>query len=133
MKCPGCNKMASYEDPEVEDSQTEVEEGGNVQVTGRVILRSACCSEELKEWQFELEGSVNHKHAEGEDEPEFEVDCDDAEVSDYYSGKPGTPARYQKHMYKVTASPKVTCSCGGFEETLELEDEQQASGFDELV
>lgn len=131
MKCPDCNKFASYDEPEAEINSSEISDG-EVSVEGTVTLRSACCNYDLKEWNFTLTLSVDtkHKHPKGSVR-ELEVECDEVNASDYYDS-PGRPMRYRRHIYVVEADAKVKCSCG-FEVGVQLRDEQGASGFDELT
>jgi hypothetical protein len=131
VRCPDCGKMASYDEPEVEMDNTEVDSDGNVTVEGRMTLRSACCNSDLKEWAFCLEGQVEHVHEEGKEAPDFGADDVEVTASDYYDN-PGRPMRYRRHIYAAETTVNVTCVCG-FKTEVELKDENQASGFDELV
>jgi hypothetical protein len=117
MKCPDCNKFASYDEPEVEVNNSDIADG-NVTVEGTMTLRSACCNSDLKQWDFTMEGEVEHDTSKGEHE--MEVECDDATGS------------YRRHIYTVEATAMVKCSCG-FTTDLTLKDENHASSFDELV
>ena len=129
MICPSCNKFASYDEPEVEVNASDISDDGSITVDGRMVLRSACCGDELKEWNFTLEADCDHDTKDGKHE--LEIDCDDVEASDYYDN-PGRPMRYRRHVYIAGAVAKVTCSCG-FSTDIELHDENQATGFDELT
>ena len=128
MKCPDCNKFASYDEPEVEVNNSDIADG-NVTVEGTMTLRSACCNSDLKQWDFTMEGEVEHDTSKGEHE--MEVECDDATGGDYYDS-PGRPMRYRRHIYTVEATAMVECSCG-FTTDITLKDENHASSFDELV
>lgn len=128
MKCPDCNKFASYDEPEVEINSADMD-GNNVTVEGTMMLRSACCNSDLKSWDFTLEAEVEHDTDKGEHE--LSVECDDATGSDYYDN-PGRPMRYRRHIYTVEATANIKCSCG-FTTDITLKDENHASGFDELT
>lgn len=128
MKCPDCNKFASYDEPEALVENCDIADG-NVTVEGTMTLRSACCNSDLKQWGFTMEGEVEHDTSNGEHE--MEVECDDATASDYYDN-PGSPMRYRRHIYTVDATAMVKCSCG-FTTDVTLHDENAASAFDELT
>jgi hypothetical protein len=62
-KCPGCNKFASLEEPEVEDSGFEWDGQwpvGAITVSATLIRNSTCCGEEIR--RGELEGTVDIEH-----------------------------------------------------------------------
>lgn len=143
MRCPDCEKMVSYGDPEMEVLSEEVDENGSVSVTIRMALTCADCGIELKDNEFELSTGVEHECSpkEGEKEEkefEFELELDDPEFIEDYQPKTDkkgklTPKRYQKHFYGVTIMGRVTCNRCGEELPIEMSDECQASGFNELT
>lgn len=142
MRCPNCEKMVSYGDPEMEVQNEEVDEDGNVQVTIRMALTCADCGGELKDNEFELETQVEHKckpenlKKEEERKEGFELGLDEPEFTEDYrpktnkQGKP-IPSRYQKHFYGVTIVGNVTCNRCEEEIAIEMSDDCQASGFNE--
>jgi hypothetical protein len=66
------------------------------------------------------------------------LDLDEPESTEDYSpktnkqGKP-VPMRYQKHFFGVQIGGRVTCQCCQEEISFEVQDNCQASGFNELV
>jgi hypothetical protein len=131
MICPSCNKFAGYDEPEAEVNDCSISSDGTISIEVRVLLKSACCSEELKEWNPILESEIDAEDHQGEGH-KLEAECSDCECGDYYDN-PGRPSRYRRHIYTVDASPKITCSCGKLEATVDIHEEERASGFDELV
>lgn len=62
MKCPSCNKFATYstdQEPEVELESTGNEDGVEVHGTVHIVLLSECCGDELKESEFELSEEID--------------------------------------------------------------------------
>lgn len=145
MRCPDCNKMVSYGDPEFEVLSEDVGEDGDVSSTVRMALTCADCGTELKDNEFELSAQVSHecleeklKERKEEDQGEgFELELDDPELTEEYKprtnkqGKP-VPMRYQKHFFGVKLTGKIICNRCGEEISVEMEDECQTSGFNEL-
>ena len=170
MRCPQCEKMVSYGDPEMEVTNEEVDNEGNVTISVRMALTCADCGEELKDNEFELSTEIEHEckpelilctcdHSKEEhnnqdsscshdgcnctlyqaqEEKEFELELGDPEATDDYrpktnkQGKP-VPMRYQKHFFGVNMAGHITCSQCDEEIQFEINDECQASGFNELV
>lgn len=141
-RCPSCEKFVGLEAgvPEVNDYQ--VSDEGEVTVEVRLALVCQDCSEEMKETTFNFsetpedleEHIIAHEEA-GDDfslsleEPTFEAE-DRYEDKDRH-GKPIKSYRYMKHFWGVRGDITVECCCGkSF--SLELFDEVQASGMDEL-
>jgi len=157
-RCPNCSKFVSLEaqDPEVQSCDVELD--GTVSAEVRLVLACAECGDEGKETVFTFEeqsdeleehiaahaaggwwegeegeeGSVWHELSEtyelNVEEPEFEV-LDEYETKDRH-GKPIRNFRYQKHLYGVSGTATVECSCGeSFD--LGMSDTLQASAFDE--
>ena len=146
MRCPNCNKMVSYGDPELEVQSEEVDNDGNVNISVRMALTCAECGTELKEHEFELEAQVKHeckpkekKEEEKEEgvEEGFDIEVDDPESNEDYRPKTdkkgkSVPMRYQKHFFGVQVTGHVTCKKCEEEVLFEISDDEQASGFDEL-
>ena len=150
-RCPDCNKFVGLEAAEPEAEEPEVNDT-NVDASIRVVLNCAECGSEMKEWNAELSGDISEEardHAETHDEAgeEYEISAEwdgDPEVSDdmrpRHQPKPNkktgkvkpVPYRYQIHYWKVSGTIKFTCDCGADLGNVELEDEIEASGFDEL-
>lgn len=153
MICPGCNKFPAFE-AEVPDG-AEIDIDGT-QVTGnvRLVLTSQCCSEEMKEYSFEIDQDVSTevldaiKAAGGtvpddnidEDKLEVEVECTSADPEDRYEnkdryGKPIKSARYMKHMYGVRANFEIKGTYDGTAFSCDVEwfDECASSEMEELV
>lgn len=106
-KCPGCNKFASLEEPELEDSDTTVD-GSTVTVTASVFRNSTCCGDEVKRADLEGDFEVDHDcpvHAVPEEaDNEFELTID-PEWTPYVSGG----ARFQRAYVGVTGQIAVKC------------------------
>lgn len=141
-RCGGCGKMASLELEEPEVEQIEIDEAGAVSGTVRVYLTSACCGEEMKERSFDFEdedeevGRHVHDHQEAGEEYELTVEEEAVEATDRYqttdrNGKQIKSYRYMRHYYGFRLEYAVGCSCG-WTAAGEVDDEEQASGFDEL-
>jgi hypothetical protein len=160
-RCPGCGKMASYDDsaePEVDDGELEVQDGGGetadqLTVSGnvRVVLTSACCGDELKD--AELEYTIDLEHdcpvKAGDDgfitEPDERYDLGDVEgemtsrqQTTSTNRKTGKVTQIKNPRYMKTfygASLRVTATCNQCKEEMEgtTEVEEQASGFNELT
>lgn len=138
MRCPDCNKFVPYDDsnePEVND--LSIEEDGTVTANVRILLTCAECGAELKDYEFDLdtqadlgEHDTNKKADEGEEEieHELEVEEDSVEMTTNTTGK----GRGMKTFYGVTLNANVKCSCG-FETSVELNEEVQASSMNELT
>ena len=145
MRCPSCNKFASYDDPPtVEVQSTEIEEG-NAKVTARVVLLCAEDNTELKESTIEAEASFDHtctaegKPQEGYDpetDSQFEADDPDGEGTSRQEttdrkGKPIKNPRYMKTYYGFEAEVDIRCRKCGDNFQVNVSGEEQASGFDE--
>lgn len=153
MRCPDCNKFVSYDEPEVEEQNCDVS-GEEVTAEVRMALPCAECGTELKEHNFELQAYIEHDctrelydaYLEGldpsevigwDDAPEYELsDSDNWEATERLqdktpNGKPIKSARYMKKFYGVEGTVTVKCLKCGEEFSVELKEEEQASGFDE--
>lgn len=142
-RCPSCEKFVALEagDPEVQSS--EVDETGQVSVEVRFVLTCQDCGEEMKETTFnfdkvpdELENHLEAHREAGDKDVSLSLEEPSFEAEDRYEdkdrkGKKIKNYRYMKHMWGVRGEATVECSCGkSF--SLELFDEVQASGMDEL-
>lgn len=58
-KCPGCNKFAAFDDPEIEDSSVDLN-GDLLAISVTLVVNSQCCSEQLKNGVVEGEISIDH-------------------------------------------------------------------------
>jgi hypothetical protein len=146
MRCPQCNKFASYEDPpevEIEDEQINDDV---LQITARLVLKSACCGEELKDNEFQFDLPIDHVCEAPEDgEDQFEIDSTDGEGTSRIEAtkekrlKDGTikivkiPYRFQRTFYGLTVTAVVSCNRCKAEIELSETDEIQASGMNELT
>lgn len=139
-RCPGCGKLASYEydEPEINSEDFDAE-GGGIDVSARIVLRSACCSEDLKDYEFEFSESLSEdvvKAHQGEDH-QLEFALTDEEITERYQdkdrhGKPIKNARYMKKFYGVRLEWEVTCKCSTEPvETGTFDDEAGASDMNE--
>lgn len=148
MRCPSCEKFVSY-DTEVEPEQENEPEVADqsVSATYRRVLTCAECGEELKEAQIEVDGEVScdlpctaqEGDAKGE-EPAHEWEVTDSSASatersqtkDRH-GRPIKRARYMRHFYGVEVEVTLKCVRCGTEHVQTFDNDEQASGFDELV
>lgn len=139
VKCPSCNKFAAYDssaepDFDVEVSAYDNENDGaqqSVTLTGtiRVVLTSECCSDELKEYNFEIDiQDVDIvKHA--------ECTCvvfppADPEVLEVYGG--GSWDESKKGVYELDATLTVLCQCRQQVGEAKFKEAVKASEMDEL-
>ncbi len=149
MRCPDCNKFVSYEDPpECEVQSCEVVEK-SVEMTVRVILKCADCGNELKDAEIEGEAEIEHQCSEpekfekmdddGHEMFTLEGDYDAATEPDSRTeqkdrnGRTIKLARYMKTYYGFKADLDVKCNCCEEAFKVEMNGEEQASGFNELV
>jgi hypothetical protein len=147
--CRECNKFAAYDtggEPEAELNVSSVEED-SVTVSGsiRIVLTSECCSDELREANFDIEETVTVERAEGCKCDDFEAEFENGEITDRMQThtervlKSGEVkkiriknSRYAKRFYGAAGDIVVTCSCGQTSATVTWDDEVQASGMDEI-
>lgn len=160
MRCPDCGKFVptdADEDPEI-TSGPDVD-GGQVRISVRIVNKCGECGTELQEAELEAEGSCvdefdDHlreiaKEKLGQDaaeetieelieqlreKHELEATEDDVELSRTDDFRPhGRPSRYQKHYYGFEGTVTVKCSCGEFESQVEVKEDIQSGGMDELT
>lgn len=155
MVCPSCNKFPSFEigDPESDSLDAE---NGIVTGTVRLVLTTACCGDEAKEANFDVEldlqdaltdalkeAGVENPDLEAEG-VEFDVTSEDVSGDDRYEdkdrrGKQIKNSRYMKHFYCVDLNVTVACKYpNGDKDPISVtvdgtwHDEIQASAMDEL-
>jgi hypothetical protein len=118
MKCPSCNKFAGLDmdEPEIESEDFNAEEGTFI-ATVRILRRSSCCGEEMKEARLEFEGQVPDEilqaHKEGEEsestEPGREAHELEAEFSADSLEEGG--GRYAKSYFGANLEVTIRCRC----------------------
>jgi hypothetical protein len=145
--CPGCNKFAGLElqEPELTDISIDPD-SGEISLEVRVYLNSSCCGEEMKEFNFSDETSVQgvdeHIEAHKAAGTEYTLDVDaELETTERMQTeainrrtKKATKIknpRYAKTYRGYSAAITVECSCGKTFEG-DYTNEEQASAFDEL-
>ena len=152
MICPSCQKFCAFDTSNEPEVEIEVSEEGQITGSARIVLTSECCSEEMKESNFDIDIECGMDSAELEahikaNQCELSVEADGAEITDrtestktrtLKSGKVVTrsiPYRYQRRFYGVSFNYTVTCSCEKDAVTWSgtHTDEVQASGMDEMV
>lgn len=145
-QCPSCQKFPALtvEEPEIQDEQIDGEGYLTIEVT--IDRNSECCSEQMKQATFSLEGDataawaahIAESHAEDDSQPDPEMtvglEGTERRQDKDRHGKPIKNWRYQKQFYGVSATATVNCpACGEMIEELILADECQASAFEEMV
>ena len=121
VQCPGCNKLAGLEDPEVESLEANVDDD-SVTISVHIVRNSSCCGDEIKSADLEGTTTVGHDcpnadiigrtvYVDGnqhEIEGGFEDDVE-GELEGYTSGG----GRYKKMMVGASGTLTATCkSCG---------------------
>lgn len=132
MRCNDCNKFVGLDlgDAEVQ-SGPDIDESGNITCEARIVRNCAECGTELKEANFSLEGQMDVEGHTGEGH-ELEAEETSSEATERQDGKPGTPSRYRRSFFGINVDVAVKCSCGESLGNVQLTDEVQASGMDEL-
>jgi hypothetical protein len=138
-RCSSTNLLESEElAQEGEEQELNVDEGGHVNASVRLVKECAGCSQEIKEVTFELEGDLDATDLAEHEGHSFSANCDTWEVTDRTQntiargkskGKRITRSRYMKRMVGVTGEVVVTCDdCDDAEVgRITLADECQAS------
>lgn len=133
-KCMSCGKLCALEtqEPEVELDLS----GTSVVGTVRIARNSECCGDEVKEANFDVDDDIadhlkDHLDADGGELEghDLEIDEGDVELTERTEGK----GRGLRTFYGFKLHYSVNCSCK--EEAVyegNVEDEMQASSFDEL-
>jgi hypothetical protein len=156
MRCPDCNKFVSFDtevEPE-EENEPEID-GSTFRASYRRVLQCGECGTDLKSATIELEvdveitGAPNDKEPEGckrpddadpddetpEHEWSFDLDVQPTERTQTKDrhGKAIKLSRYMRRFYGVSVTGAASCMKCDAEAKIEVEDDQQASGFDEEV
>lgn len=142
-KCSSCNKFGSPENDEPELGTVEVtrKDQNLLQVTGdvRIVLKSACCSDEMAEANLDFDEEVEfNSHSveplcpvddgSHEDDEIYTISNEEAEGSDRYDGAPGTNMRYRRHFWCANITATITCElCDGVQEFSTTVEEQASS------
>lgn len=149
MRCPDCMKFVSLEMADPEDEGMEID---GTTLTGTVRIHRDCadCSQELKEFSFDVDVELEHPESGGacpsmldeEDEgylaPELELAGVDLQPEERTqtttaAGKPIKNYRYMKTFFGYSATADMRCSHCGAEWEQQFSDDVQASGMDEMV
>ena len=151
--CQSCNKFASYDDshePELESMEEPDIESEQIVGNVRVCLASACCGDEMKEYNFEVEHDIaseiaafrkEHKLADDDEiegELSLEAEMTSRQQREDRNGKQIKNSRYMKTFYGFSASGtmKLRAEKGKKQVETEVEvafdDDVQASYFEEL-
>lgn len=141
MRCPDCNKFASFDTEVDPEFVSESAEGTEVTVEVRRVLSCADCGTELKEYTFELSedfsGQVEVEEGEEECDHEWSIDVSVSPtvnvVDKDKNGRQIKNARYMKTMYGVEVTCDLECDKCKNEVRVEFNDEAQASSFEELT
>lgn len=137
-QCPSCNKLAGLEtqDPEVENLEVEAvvdEDDGStvftVTANVRLVRVSACCGDEMKEANFDLEGTLTldkDEMPEGANPNDATVEESSIDTIEEGGG------RYKKSFHGVAIVAKVHLGDVELGEVT-LTDKIAASAMDELT
>jgi len=124
-RCENCQKFATLETQEPEIDGYEVNEDGVVTVSARLVRSCEDCSTEMKEANFDLEGTVDDLcECKGR-----ELTVEEAESPEIIEEGGG---RYAKSYYGVKCVAQVTCTKCEKKWTVEMSDKTPASDMDEL-
>lgn len=124
-RCESCQKFAALETQEPEIDGYEVNEDGVVTVSARLVRSCADCGGEMKETNFDLEGTVEDLCA----CKKRELDVEEAESPEIIEEGGG---RYAKSFYGVKCVATVTCQKCEKKWTVEMSDKTPASAMDDL-
>jgi hypothetical protein len=137
--CPSCHKFCSLEnaDPDVNDLSVS-DDGTSVTAEVRAVRTSACCGDEIKEFNFSLEDDRSTeieehqaKFHEGQDQT-YEIEEDSASMDE------GGGSRYAKNMITLTLHYVIKCQGEHADKAeaivgeFDITDAAAASEFDEL-
>jgi hypothetical protein len=134
MRCPDCNKFVSFDEPEIEAQEPDID-GSTLTGQVRIVLKCSDCGNELKDAELDYEIEIEHDCKKRKKKnPEYEV-CGEPDCSgtDRYDGKPGTPMRYRRHYYGAEVVGTVTCVHCKQEVAFFGDVEERAAGFNDLV
>jgi phage FluMu protein Com len=150
MRCPDCNKFVSYDEPQCEVGNVELD-GDTVRANVTVQLNCQDCGGTLKDAEIEAETEFQHEckpkaelnkdwkpdaeYKKGDDQYEVESDgsaegTNRTETKDRH-GKPIKSSRYMKSFYGFTLESEIKCRKCGEVFSVTIEGEEQASSFNE--
>jgi len=139
MRCPDCNKFVGYDEADPEVNSLEVDDEGQVSAEVRIVNCCQDCGNELKEANFQFEtdhaDDVKEHVGEGHGLEIEEESCERTSRSGNFKNGVFIPGggRYAKTFYGVSLGYAIKCECEKLDLHGTLEDEEQASGMEELV
>ena len=101
LKCPSCNKYASYEaeEPELENLDLD---GRNVSASVNIKLLSACCGEELKQGTIELTGDFDEDVTQAHQRHELYVEDGGVDLEE---NRVGSNVHYSARLFVLLRCP----------------------------
>lgn len=129
MKCPSCNKFAALdmEEPEIQTEDFDSDTGA-ISAEVRIVRKSSCCGEEMKEATFNFDGQVPE-----ETMKEHKGEGHELAVAFSAEGIEEGGSRYARSYFGVKLTVSVECECGAGEiYVFEADDKIAASGMEEL-
>lgn len=137
MRCPDCNKFVAY-DTDVEPEQNSIEiNNGELTASVRRVLTCADCGGELKDYDFDLECTVEKAGKDGDGEHEWDIDCEAESTTETQTkdrnGKPIRNSRYMRTLYGVSISGSAKCEHCDLAVEFSASENAAASNFNELV
>lgn len=87
MRCPSCNKFVPFDEPEVEVTNSDVNDT-SLDIEARIVLKCADCGEELKDMDFSESLALDELHECGA-EPKDCEECDGMGHKEGEEGKDG--------------------------------------------
>jgi hypothetical protein len=147
MRCPDCNKFASYDEADPEVNDIDVDADGQVTAEIRITNNCADCGTELKEATLNIDHNLGENDGDHASESAFEAGQtleahqgegheleaeSTSESRDSYQGKGG---RRAPTYYGAEIEFTVACSCDKKKAvaTGTLRAYEQAGSMDELV
>lgn len=136
-RCPECNKFVALEleqDLEIE-SGPDVDEGGAVSATVRVVRSCVECDTEMREARFDLEDVSHEAESEAHSGEGHALEVDEAAVESEAVEEGGGPFKKSYFGARLTVPVRCACQPDGAEPlfTATLEDRVQASAMESLV
>jgi ribosomal protein L44E len=135
MRCPDCNKFASFDTEQEPEVDSTVSDDGQINLEVRIVNTCADCGTELKEGSFSME-----MHMDNDELVEHYKKCKTKELSisdESYErveeSRGSKNPRYAKRFYGVEATITVECKCGHTFAPVVSSDYVQASAMDEMV
>jgi hypothetical protein len=135
MRCPTCNKFASFDtdtEPEISDEKFD-DDTCVVSFNVRIVNTCAECSEELKEATFdvELDGPKPFPHEDScKNQETYSVEVESSREDRVVRGK---SPRYNKTFYGYSATATVECDGCSASFSISHQDDIQASAMEELA